>query len=329
MANNLELSIYTFVLKEKGKKKSEYYNLGEFFRRNFIHADDESSHKIELEELYKRFMKDVIQEFNNEFILNEDKTKGIATGIYHSYGNSNNIDGFINGGDRGLNHKIFKINDNQKATGSLNDDEIVALPHYFKIWTPPNSQVGILMIQNYSNAGINTLLLTFFRNFFNKYNASFNETKHVPKDLKDSFIKRSIVKKVVFTKTKLSEETRKSFNYAFSDEEGIKIKIEISGFKKDTPVSKFIEKFEKEKKMIGVDLSALDISKDDDVNTVLFYQDNNGKKAHAKINSKFDITPTIVLPEELIVKDEIDYNLIKTFTDGMLNKMKIEIGYKS
>lgn len=329
MTNNIELSIYTFVLKEKGKKKGEYFNLGEFFRRNFISSDDKKPHTIEQEELYKRFMKEVIQEFNNEFILNEEKTKGIATGIYHSYGNSNNIDGFINGGDRGLNHKIYKIKDNQKSTGSLKDDEIVALPHYFKLWTPPNSQVGILMIQNYSNAGINTLLLNFLRLFFEKYGASFNETRHVPKELKESFIKRSIVKKVVFTKTKLSEETRKAFNYAFTDEEGIKIKIEISGFKNNTPIDKFIEKFEKKKKMIGVDLSDLDISSDDDVKTVLFYQDNNGKKAHAKINSKFEITPTIVLPKELFIEDEIDYDLIKNYTDGILIKIKEEIGYKS
>lgn len=329
MSDTLELSIYTFSLKEKRKRKGEYFNLGEFYRRNFIFSTDENPHKINQDELYKRFMTEVLKEFKNEFKLNKEKTKGISTGIYHSYGYSNIIDGFINGGDIGSNHKIFKIKNNKKSTGSLNNDEIVALPHYFKIWSPSNSEVGILMIQNYSNSGINTLLLNFFRSFFSKYNASFNETRHIPNELKESFINRSIVKKVVFTKTKLSKNTRKAFNYAFTDEEGIKIKIEISGFNKNTPVKNFIENFQNSKKMIGVDLSNLDIIKDDDVQTTLFYEDNLGKKAHAKIESKFQISPTIMLPYDLYINNSIDYDLIKSYTNGILNKIKIEIGHKS
>lgn len=328
-ADSIELSIYTFALKEKNVKKGEYFNLNEFYRKNFIFSTDKNPLFVEQDELYNRFKIEIIKDFKNKFRLNKEGTKGISSDDIKSYSNSNVIDGIIIGGNRGLNHKIYKINDNSNSTGELSNDEIMALPHYFKIWTPPNSQVGILMIQNYSNSGITTLLIDFLKDFYTRYNTSFSETRFVPNEIKESFINRSVVKKVSFIKSKLGKEARQAFNYAFTDEEGIKIKIEISGFSKETPVKNFIDDFYKNEKLIGIDLEDLEITNDEDVKTTLYYEDDKGKKAHAKIESKFKITPTISLPEELLINGNIDYEKVKEFSDSILEKVKVEIGYKT
>lgn len=326
--NNLELSIYTFVLKEKNKRNT-YFNLGEFYRNHFIIASDKNPHKVESKTLYKRFMKEIVEEFKDEFKLNEDGTKGFSTGTLKSYGNNNIIDGFINGGDRGRNHQIFKIKNNKTSTGALGRDDVVSLPHYFKIWTPPNSEVGVLMIQNYSNTGINKLLIDFLKDFYSKYNTTFAELRHIPEDVKSSFIKSSVVKKVVFAKNKLSPKARNAFNYAFSDETGLKIKIEISGFNNDNQIGTFMDKFSRSKKMIGIDLSDLEIDEDKDVRTTLYYENDKGKKAHAKIENKFQINPAIILPDYLNKNHKIEYDEIKEYTDGILEVVKKEIDYKT
>ena len=328
MANNsLELSIYTFVLKEKGVRKGEYYDLGSFYRLHFKKNTDKDK-DVGLEKLYTRFLQAIVQEFNNEFKLNEEETKGFSTDILKSYSDDNLIDGTINGGDTGQGHKIYKIKNASKSKGKLADDELLALPHYFKIWTPPKSQVGVIMIQNYSNAGINTLLLDFLKYFFSKYNTTFHEFRHVPEKIRETFIENSVVKKVVFAKAKLDANTRKAFNYAFSDSKGLKIKIEISGFNEDKNVKDFIGGMLKNNKIIGVDLSSLDINSDNDVKTTLYYQDENGRKAHAKIESNLQINPTIILPEDLMKNNEIDYKSIKDYTDNLLKVVKKEIGYQ-
>ncbi|WP_297334684.1 hypothetical protein, partial [Flavobacterium sp.] len=92
-------------------------------------------------------------------------------------------------------------------------------------------------------------------------------------------------------------------------------------------ISKFLDNFSKSKKMIGVDLSDLEIENDDDVTTTLYYKDDKGKQAHAKVEQKFQITPAIVLPNELIINENIDYDSIRVFTDGILDIVKKEINY--
>lgn len=327
-SNNLELSVYTFVLKESNKRSS-YFNLGEFYRKNFILQTDVEPIKVKPKVLYNRFITEIVKQFKNEFKLSQDGTKGFSTGILKSHSNHNLIDGFINGGDRGRNHLIFKIKNSKTSTGGLGRDEVVSLPHYFKIWTPPNSEIGILMIQNYSGATINKLLIDFLKEFYGKYNTTFAESRFVPKEMQKQFIKKSVVKKIVFGKAKLSPKARNAFNYAFSDQTGLRIKIEVTGFNDNAQVTSFLDNFSKSNKMIGVDLSDLEINTDKDVTTTLFYQNNEGKQAHARLDNKFQISPTIVLPSDLNKNHKIDYDTIKTYTDGILEEIKKEIGYKS
>ena len=66
----------------------------------------------------------------------------------------------------------------------------------------------------------------------------------------------------------------------------------------------------------------------EDYTTKLYYEDEDGRKAHAKIQDKFQIRPTIVLPVEISNENKTpNLDLIVKYTDSLLDKVKEEINY--
>ena len=325
MANiNLELSIYTFTLNEKFNRE-DFLDFNEFYRKNFS-KNGENPHTIKPDELYKRFVGMILDEFHNKFWLNKDENKGISTKNIDYRPAKNIIEGIINGGNTGYGHQIYDILNNAKTVGEISEKQLASLPYYFKMWTPPDSQVGILMIQSYSIGSIGSILIDFLTKIFAKYGASFRRIIHVPTELKENYLKRSSVKKVTFTSTIENRDSRKKFNRAFEDSDGLKITITVEGLKKKN-ISSFFKDFNS-KKPIGLDLAELGMDNAEDYETKIFYEDEHGRKAHAKIRDKFEIRPTIVLPLE-ISNDNKTPNLkeIIDFTDKLLEKVKQEINY--
>jgi len=324
MAVNLELSIYTFTLKERNSRE-DYYDFNEFYRKNFV-KDKENPHKVKPDMLYKRFVGMILDEFKNRFWLNQEKNKGISTTKIDFRPSKNVIEGIINGGNTGYGHQIYDILNNSTTVGKISEDQLASLPYYFKMWTPPNSQVGVLMVQSYSIGSINSILLDFMKTIFSKYGATFNRIVHIPKELRDSYITRSSVKKVTFTSTIENSATRKKFNRAFEDSDGLKITLTVQGLKKQG-IRGFLQRFNKNNP-IGIDLKELGMENPSDYDTKLYYEDEDGRKAHAKIEDRFEIRPTIVLPIEVVNNDKTpNLDLIVKFTDELLQKVKEEINY--
>lgn len=321
---NLELSIYTFTLKEKNSRE-DYFDFNEFYRKNFT-EDGENPHKVKPELLYKRFVGMILDEFENKFWLNKDGNKGISTKNIDYRPGKSIIEGIINGGNTGYGHQIYNILSNEESVGEISEDQLASLPYYFKMWTPPDSQVGVLMIQSYSIGSINSILLEFIKPIFSKYGATFRKITHIPKELRESYINRSSVKKVTFTSTIENSSSRKKFNRAFEDSDGLKITISVEGLKKRS-IKGFLNKFNNSNP-IGIDLKELGMEEPDDYVTKLYYQDEEGRRAHAKIEDKFEIKPTIVLPIEVVNENKTpNLESIVTFTDKLLDKVKEEINY--
>jgi hypothetical protein len=321
---NLELSIYTFTLNEKFKRE-DFLDFNEFYRKNFSKSG-ENPHSVKPDELYKRFVGMILDEFNNKFWLNKDENKGISNKNIEYRPGKSIIEGIINGGNTGYGHQIYDILDNGNTVGEISEKQLASLPYYFKMWTPPDSQVGVLMIQSYSIGSIGSILIDFLTKIFAKYGASFRRIVHIPTELRDSYLNRSSVQKVTFTSTIESRDSRKKFNRAFEDSDGLKITITVEGLKKKN-ISTFFKDFNT-KKPIGLDLPELGMENAEDYQTKIFYEDEYGRKAHATIRDKFKVQPTIVLPIE-ISNDNKTPNLkkITEFTDGLLEKVKKEISY--
>jgi hypothetical protein len=324
MANSLELSIYTFTLKDRNSRE-DFLDFDEFYRKNFTN-DGENPLTVESSILYERFVGMILDEFENKFWLNADENKGISTRDIKFRPGKDLIEGIINGGNTGYGHEIFNILNNEKVVGEISRDQLASLPYYFKMWTPPNSQVGVLMVQSYSIGSINTLLTDFIKTIFTKYGTTFNKVVHIPKNLRDTYIEKSVVRKVTYTSTIENPSARKKFNRAFEDSDGLRITITVQGLKK-TGIKGFLDKFRRTSP-IGFKLKELGMINPEDYETKLFYEDENGRKANAKIQDSFEIRPTIVLPDEIMNQNRTaNLELIVRYTDGMLKQVMKEIDY--
>lgn len=322
--SNIELSIYTFTLKERNKK-DDYYDFNEFYRKHFAN-NAPNPHLIKPKKLYENFVSVILDEFDNKFWLNKEKNKGISSTKVEYRPGKDIVEGIINGGNTGYKQSIYHILNNSKTVGKITEEQLASLPYYFKIWTPPDSQVGVLMIQSYGIGSINSMLINFIKKFFSKYGATFRKGVHIPKEVRDDYLKRGSVKKVAFTTTVDNSSTRKKFNRAFEDSDGLRIKITVEGLKKRS-IGAFIKKFGK-KNPIGIDLAEMGIDSPEDYETTLYYEDENGRKAHAKIKDTFEITPTIVLPNDVLNGDKtLNFKEISSFTDKLLTKVKKDINY--
>lgn len=322
--SNLELSIYTFTLKERNRRE-DFYDFNEFYRKNFT-AGAPNPHTVKPKKLYENFVGVILDEFDNKFWLNKEKNKGISSTKLEYRPGKDIIEGIINGGNTGYKQNIFDILNNAKTVGKITEKQLASLPYYFKIWTPPDSQLGVLMIQSYGIGSINSILVSFLKKFFAKYGATFRKSIHIPKEIRDDYLKRGSVKKVTYTTTVENTATRKKFNRAYEDSDGLRVTITVEGLKKRS-ISSFIRNFGK-RNPIGIDLSEMGVDSPDDYETKLYYEDENGRKAHAKIHEKYEIAPTIVLPVEMIKKDKTtDFDKISAYTDQLLEKVKKEIDY--
>jgi hypothetical protein len=325
MGHQLKLDIYCFSIRVRRERDAEHRIFGDFFRENYS-RDDENPLQINKEVLIKRFIGGFIDSFHEQFVLNREETKGIATGFLKSYPSKNIIDGLINGGLTGIDQDVYDRKNSIQREDIIEKDKITALPYYFKIWTPFDGTVGVLMIQSYTNMGVNTLIFQQLAKYFVDKNHTIEKYKYVPEDYKERFIKKSVIYKVSLIKQGLSNKARENLNPVFTEKENLKVRIEITGFE-ETP-ERFWKLFRK-KKIINSDLTALEMEDDDDFETIATYKDEFGHQSSVRISKDKNILPTYFLDNSL-KKEGVeypDYNLIRKHTNSILKKVKKEIGY--
>jgi len=322
MAYNLKLNIFRISLKKKGGSNKELIEFSEFFKGAYSKTDKKDA--------YDEFIKDYISSFNSKFKLNRDKTKGISANDLHNFrlrSESNLIDGEVIGGQTGIPQDLFKQTNATSTTGTVAVDDVTVLPYYIKLWTPLDHDTGVLMVQSYSNLSVTDLVKGHLSTIFMKYEFSLLYTPYVPNALKEEFKKDSSVYKIAFVKESLSKGKRKLLNPLFTEFDNLRVKIEVSGFKKS--VSDFWDEFLGEEKIVNSNLEDLDIKENEDYKTVAYYTDSEGHKSNTSIQKNFEIMPTIFLDYNLkrSGSEYFDFEKIKKHTDSILEDLKKEIGY--
>jgi hypothetical protein len=322
MGYNLRLSVFRITLKIKGGSNKDVYNFSEFFEKAY--------NKTDKEEAYNEFIKDYITSFQSKFKLNSDRTKGIAANKLHKFisrSEKNIIDGEVIGGQTGIPQELFKQGDASSITGNVETDDVTTLPYYIKLWTPVDHSSGVLMVQSYSNLSVTDLIRVHLTQLFNKYNFSLIITQYVPDAVKEHFKEDSNVYKVAFVKDSLSKGKRRLINPLFTEFESLRIRIEVSGFKKK--VTEFWEEFLGEDKILNTNLEDFDIKENDDFKTLAYYKDSHGHQSNTSIDKQFEIKPTIFLDQKIKKKgsEYFDFKKLKEHTDAILEDIKREIQY--
>lgn len=319
MANNLKLEVFRISLKKKNKSDTDLC----CFRDLFNVFDSQKSGA------YKKFIQDFITYFDGEFRLNADRNKGISssTSRNHRINVSNNvINGEVYGGPTDMEQTIYKRNNARQHTGTLKTDDITTLPFFYKLWTPYDYTTGVLMVQSYTNATITKLLQHHLQKFIQQYGYSLIFTPYIPKKVSEHYRENANVYKVTYVKEGLSKSKRKLINPIFAEFEDLKIRIEVSGFKKS--VHNFWDEFN-ENRPISSNLEDFDIREEEDYTVVASYVDSEGHKASTSVKKDFEINPTIFLPNNLKKEDSNLFNFDKMIahSDMLLENIKKEINY--
>lgn len=315
----LKLSIYTIALRDSDKNDATFQSL-----HNAIASSNDKS-KAELFGVVKdKFLKS----FSDKFVLNYEKTKGIAIRQINTIPTMNIIDGMMIGGLTGIEQEVYKTSSSEERQDTITEDEVTALPYYFKIWMPYDSNLGVVMIQSYTETGVVSLVLAKIKDFFRSYNFSVLDSRFVDKEYKDHFKKHSIVDKLVLAKTHLSSEARGALNQMFADFEGLKVEIKLTGF--NVSIDEFWQQINRQKPL-DVDLSEFEMGEKENYDVIATYKDISGKQSQARLSKDFDITPTIILDATLKETDKEypNYEKIQTHTNSILTKVKQEIGYEA
>lgn len=323
MAHTLKLNVYCFSIRDKRAK--DHIPFKEFLNKHFI-LEGEIKYTVNKDELYRRFTQSFIDTFGNKFVKNYEETKACGVNSYNIVFHKNQIDGMINGGLTGIEQDIYDPSNSSLVENTIDKEKVSALPYYYKIWLPFDSSLGVLMIQSYTEMGVTSLFLNKFKEFFKLKEYSFDYERHVPEEYKERFVNKSTIKEIALLKTKLSKKARAELNSLFTDFEGLKIKITITGFK--LGVDSFKEGLEKGR-FVHSDLSSLEIGDESNYETIATYEDVSGRQSQAHVSKNLDIFPTIVLSEKLKVagKEFPDYLKIQNHTDSILEKIKVELEY--
>lgn len=314
MASNLKLEVFRISLKKKNKRGADLC----CFQDLFDVIDPQKS------KAYKKFIQDFIKYFDGEFRLNADKNKGISSSNArsHKINVSNNvINGKVYGGPTDMEQSIYKRNNAKQQTGILKTDDITTLPFFYKLWTPYDYTTGVLMVQSYSNETITKLLQHHLQKFIQQYGYSLIFTPYIPKEVLEHYRENANVYKVTYVKDGLSKSKRKLINPIFTEFEDLKIRIEVSGFKKS--IHDFWDEFNANLP-ISSNLEDFDIREKDDYTVVASYVDREGHKASTSVKRDFEVNPTIFLPDTLKKENSnlFDFNKIVTHSDKLLEDIK-------
>jgi len=324
MGHTLKLSIYSFFVNDK--KRGKPINLGDCF--STIYGKNESdtgdAFDYDYNEYLRLFGLDVSDMAGGQFLENVEATKAMAIESYSIFPKSFVVDGMIKGGLTGIDQDIYKKNNSIVPESKIDKTKVASLPYYFKMWLPIDSQVGIIMVQSFTETGVTSLFVDVIKKYF--FNKGFNlhTHVHVPDDVKESFKNRSEVKQITLIKTKLSKKSRSSLNQVFADFQNLKITVKITGFR--SSIQDIIENLSKN----PIVVPDFEMEGASSYETVAVYEDNHGHQSSAKFSKNVDITPTILLDDYLKEdgKESVDLSKIRDYTNTVLNTIKGELEYK-
>lgn len=283
---------------------------------------------------YQAFLTKYIQSFNGKFIKNGKGNKSFGpTSNIKVKSDRHIIHGFLQGGTTGIELKV-KPNSNFKAPGNVvKTDDVVEIDHYFLIWIPPNVNYGYIMLQSYMelHSGIAGPFFEHFSEFIQN-NGFILRAKQfkIPAPIKEAFRKRSIIVGMDIIKNKTSPAERSRFNPAFHTSERMRYRISVKGL--SFSVDEFRERFKKDSKgnPFFIDLSEIGLTSPEDyIASVEYREINSTKKTNAKLTDILNITPTIVLPDDIKVSgsEYPDIDKIFVFCNSQLKQLQLEDGY--
>lgn len=315
------ISLQHLVVKDKGKtwENCNFSELIDFF--------DKKDKQKALSILWTKF----VEQFDDKFVVNTEGDKAVTAtdSCQHTVSPLNNvINGEVYGGSTNREQSIYKRKNAKKSTNTVATDDVVSSNFYIKMWLPYDYTSGVLMIQSYTTSNISELVKVHFTKFVQKYQFRLVSTSFYPKEFMEKRNAKSNVVSVTYVKDKLNKGSLRLLNPIFAEFDELKIKVEVTGFKK--AVNDFWQVFNKNGRKLGADIDQLEIKKDDNLTVMAKYVDEEGRETTMNLDQeRIRNFAYYLLPEEVMLKDKNTYDFVEItkHTDSILETIKKEIRY--
>lgn len=280
------------------------------------------------EDKFKSFINDFIGKFNLQYTVKRDK--GISmnhTQRIEIKSKTFVLWGEYSGGHTGREQKVFNRSDSTSSEYLISKEKMVASPFFFLIWIPRDSNMGILMLQRYSNLACSTEFKEALAKFFISKGFKPSWAAFVPKEVCKEYLNTCQLTAfdVVHTAPKQDDFKGTSFD-SFASDRGVSFTTKLSGlclsFAKLLKTGKFAEDF---KGFIG----QIDKNYNEGDNVNIRYKNIDGITATAHLSNFEEIMPKIALDSDCFIEstNTPDWDKISTTAIQFLESIKKEIGY--
>lgn len=332
MAYTLKLNIYNFslyriintverqmrgVVRTKYETENNATPFGQFIRTLDPNVGRDSFLPVVFQQL--------VIYFDSRFKVNEEGTKAVSitSDPQPTYATlSYTINGLFKGGDTGIGRTIYSQRNALQPGTRISNTDVPVNNYYYKLWLPYDSDDGVLMIQSYTDMGCTVTFRDQLEQFFISKGFRPQWNAMIPSGIVDGYLDRSFIKEI---KVVYAQEQRQ--------EQGIF--ASMSNVRRESRLSSLHISFRQLLRLNNYQqvlkdkiMEFIDYNQDQDL-AVVFYVDENGKKAHASINNLEQVLPSIILPDDLknAATDEPILAEISRHTDGILEQIKRQMGY--
>lgn len=323
MPRDIKLDCYYFSFKKQLVQEEYYFE-------DFFNSFNPENGTIELQQQFQHFYASFKNYFGAEFRINKNETKGITISSDDEskiVSRDNIVSGFFRGGDTGIGKTIQERN---RANGGNPVDErkIHAIPHFFLLWMPLDTNFCIVIIQSYTGESLSGMFMQQIENYFKSHDIrTYDRRKFLPKDLVDDFRNNAKVKSVTLKSSKFSRPKRQGLNPILVEKENLNVEMTLKGFGQDTYWNDLRNWLtQPSSQLLGVDLSNLNL--DDPIDTIVEYS-YQGRTAKGKLTQEFQIIPSLIITEEieLNAKKHPVFESINTYSNVFLQELIQEIEY--
>lgn len=280
------------------------------------------------ENKFKTFISEFIANFNSQYVVCREK--GISMHPKHRYSIHSKkffVLGEYSGGHTGREQRVYKRDDSTLSDYIISKDKMVASPFFFLIWIPCDSNMGILILQRYSNLNCSDEFRKALSQYFSSKGFSPSWVGFVPKEICKEYLESCVLTAFRVQHSSPKEDDFEGTVFeGFKSDKGVSFATTLSGlslsFAQLLRSGKFAEDF---KGFIGM----IDQNYTDGDSVEITYKNIDGISVKASLDSFDDIMPKIALESDCFdeATNTPNFDKISLTAISFLDSIKKEIGY--
>lgn len=311
MAHNLFLGMYTFSIKKKRARNTNFIANNDFLELAY--------HEIKENKFEKGFVQDILNLIDSKAYKNAQNTHGAILEKYSFDKNQRTLDLLINGGLTGI--KQFLIDENG-AKKELSNKDIIGPKFYVRFWLPAGTKSGYVFIQKYGGMSIKPIYDSILSDLLEKYDCSLVNSRikatTTKKRLKE-FLKRAVLKNITVVSNAGLNETGAA--------EASTVEVRLKNFRAIKSVKPVVDRSNIQAALKNHGFTMGD--KKYDIKGIYEYtQDGVTEERTVTLDASeetINIIPNLVVPQNCIDIDNYPiFEEMKKLVDEEMNQVKVE-----